>query len=256
MTSTQKESTGAIQLKDDDCLLGRGAFPNEHKGNIAFRATIARFRPSYTATTNRKMKNNIARKAIRAMEESGARFVQRVSGSEDTYEIVSDAVVLEKTKQALRHLERPRGRRRAQAKRAIKQQVSPQPNLPDVAVAQTGIFQNLSTRERQLQDALRVLSSYTQPSPSTLLSTLSVTNALKTPSLGDSSISTLSSLLAMRQRPSIVLPTAEDKLLALLASSRLLAQEKIYPTSLSPSARMLHSAKATSCLESKRQIQI
>ena len=53
------------ELNAEDVLLGRGAGPNEHAGNIKFRMVVAEFKPSYLATTNRKEKNKIARKAVR-----------------------------------------------------------------------------------------------------------------------------------------------------------------------------------------------
>lgn len=104
------DGASVTQILANDVLLGRGAGPNEHKGNIAFRATVAKFKKSYMATTNRKIKNSIARKAIQAIKANKGRFLQRTKESEEVYELADDAVVLEKTKQALRHIDRTKRR--------------------------------------------------------------------------------------------------------------------------------------------------
>ncbi len=102
------DAAAITQISANDVLLGRGAGPNEHKGNIAFRATVSKFKKNYMLTTNRKIKNSIAHKAIRAIKAGNGRFLQRAKGSDDIYELADDAIVLEKTKQALRHVDRTR----------------------------------------------------------------------------------------------------------------------------------------------------
>ena len=104
------DGTTVSQIWANDVLLGRGAGPNEHKGNIAYRATVAEFKKSYMKTTNRKIKNTIAHRVIRAIKASNGRFLQRAKGTEELYELADDAVILEKTKQALRHVDRTKRR--------------------------------------------------------------------------------------------------------------------------------------------------
>jgi hypothetical protein len=100
-----------MEIRANDVLLGRGAGPNEHTGNITFRVIVAKQKAVYMATTNRQEKNKIALKTMRIVKAQKGRFLQKVKDSEandDVYEIADDKVVLEKIKQALRHLDRAR----------------------------------------------------------------------------------------------------------------------------------------------------
>lgn len=93
-----------VTLKPDDVILGRGAGPNEHSGNIAFREIVLDLKPSYNATVNRKMKSHIASKVIKAIRARGGRFLKRAPGREDEVFVLADEdVIVEKAKQALRH---------------------------------------------------------------------------------------------------------------------------------------------------------
>jgi hypothetical protein len=95
------------EIRANDVLLGRGAGPNEHTGNITFRVIVAKQKAVYMATTNRQEKNKIAIKTIQIVRAQKGRFLQKVKDrDDDVYEIADDKVVLEKTKQALRHLNR------------------------------------------------------------------------------------------------------------------------------------------------------
>jgi hypothetical protein len=90
----------------DDVVLGRGAGPNEHAGNIAFREVVNEFKPLYTATINRKAKCQIAQNVLKVVKARRGRFLKRAPGrpdTDETYVLADDEVVLEKAKQALRH---------------------------------------------------------------------------------------------------------------------------------------------------------
>jgi hypothetical protein len=108
--STMDELT---EIGVNDVLLGRGAGPNEHTGNIAFRVIVAKQKAVYMATTNRQEKNKIALKTMQIVQAQKGRFLQkpkeRDGNDDDLYEIAADKVVLEKIKQALRHLDRAKG---------------------------------------------------------------------------------------------------------------------------------------------------
>ena len=102
------------EIRANDVLLGRGAGPNEHTGNIAFRVIVAKQKAFYMATTNRQEKNKIAIKTMKIAQAQKGRFLQKVKdkddkGNDDVYVIAADKVVLEKVKQALRHQDRARG---------------------------------------------------------------------------------------------------------------------------------------------------
>jgi hypothetical protein len=110
---TKKASCTKRRLISDigpnDVLLGRGAGPNEHVGNITFRQIVADHKKAYMTTTNRKIKNQIAKQAIQVVKADNGRFLQKVKDKDgDIYMLADETVVLEKTKQALRHLERPK----------------------------------------------------------------------------------------------------------------------------------------------------
>jgi hypothetical protein len=91
-------------LNPADVVLGRGAGPNDHSGNIAFRELVQELKPSYTATVNRKMKRHIAGKIVQAVKARRGRFLKRAPGhDDDVFVLAEEEVVLEKAKQALRH---------------------------------------------------------------------------------------------------------------------------------------------------------
>jgi len=111
ISNTESDRT-ITEISPRDVLLGMGAGANEHKGNIAFRATVVvRFKSAYMATTNRKTKNQVACKVIKIAEDNNGRFLQKRNSAEELYELADDAVVLEMTKQALRHIERVKRRK-------------------------------------------------------------------------------------------------------------------------------------------------
>jgi hypothetical protein len=91
-------------LHPEDVVLGRGAGPNEHCGNIAFREIVNKYKPEYIGTVNRKSKSHIACKVIRAVKARQGRFLKRAPGrQDDVYVMAEESIVIEKAKQALRH---------------------------------------------------------------------------------------------------------------------------------------------------------
>jgi hypothetical protein len=94
-----------VNLNPADVVLGRGAGPNEHSGNIAFREIVLDLKPTYIATVNRKMKSQIATKVVKAIRARGGRFLKHAPGRDDNVFVLADEdVIVEKAKQALRHL--------------------------------------------------------------------------------------------------------------------------------------------------------
>jgi hypothetical protein len=163
----------------DDVVLGRGAGPNEHAGNIAFRQVVAQFKPSYVATVNRKAKSQIAHKVVHAVKSKRGRFLRRARISSSTSQTTSAApaaaggascdeqeifveaeeeVILEKAKQALRY-----GKRES---RQPWQSLSPSPPPTGATVAP--------------MNSLSVLSSPTPSPPQVGRMTLSTTESSST----------------------------------------------------------------------------
>ena len=129
-------------LRDADCLLGRGTGPNNHRGNVEFRIAVNDLKRAYVATASRKAKKRLVQQAVRSVQQvKNGRFLSKLSKSElkrlklsqpkryerimsqaktdvtnstdDTkanppavavYRIVPDEVAMEKTKQALRYI--------------------------------------------------------------------------------------------------------------------------------------------------------
>eukprot|EP00529_Nitzschia_sp_RCC80_P030371 CAMPEP_0113479980 /NCGR_PEP_ID=MMETSP0014_2-20120614/21611_1 /TAXON_ID=2857 /ORGANISM="Nitzschia sp." /LENGTH=299 /DNA_ID=CAMNT_0000373339 /DNA_START=579 /DNA_END=1474 /DNA_ORIENTATION=+ /assembly_acc=CAM_ASM_000159 len=115
-------------VSSEDVVLGRGAGPNEMAGNIAFRQIVARFKPSYITTVNRKAKSQIAHKVVQTVKSKRGRFLRRarIQGSststssssssgagtdQDIFVEAEQEVILEKAKQALRYGKHDNGRR-------------------------------------------------------------------------------------------------------------------------------------------------
>ena len=129
-------------LRDSDCLLGRGTGPNNHQGNIEFRDAVNDLKRAYVATASRKAKKRLVQEAVQAVQQvKNGRFLSKLTKSElkrlklcqpkryerimenankgstarqndaaispgtiAIYKIVPDEVAMEKTKQALRYI--------------------------------------------------------------------------------------------------------------------------------------------------------
>eukprot|EP00934_Nitzschia_sp_Nitz4_P008768 Nitzschia sp. Nitz4//scaffold158_size52425//24430//25248//NITZ4_006858-RA/size52425-processed-gene-0.29-mRNA-1//-1//CDS//3329537510//8758//frame0 len=151
------------QIGANDVLLGRGAGPNEHSGNVAFRMTIAKFKKTYMATTNRRRKNMIARDAVKAIKATNGRFLQRVDAFSDVFKVADDAVVLEKTKQALRHIERSKRQKSGTASPPTSSPVTSSTcSQPTVQTAQ---LQQLLDLIKLQQQAPKPAAAALSPSP-------------------------------------------------------------------------------------------
>jgi hypothetical protein len=96
------------ELSENDVLLGRGTGPNEHQGNIRFRALVKEILGTTNLPKhNGKAKTKLAIKIINVVKARKGRFLNKVSKSKtvagDLYVVVPDSVALEKTKQSFRH---------------------------------------------------------------------------------------------------------------------------------------------------------
>lgn len=100
------------KLNDDDVLFGRGSGPNDHEGNIRFRALVSERKNEYLATNNRQAKAKIARQIVNEVLSKNGRFLKKAEAAEairggipkgvDAWVLVDDKVTMEKAKQALR----------------------------------------------------------------------------------------------------------------------------------------------------------
>jgi len=130
----KKKNTGefVLEVLPNDVLFGRGSGPNVRKGNIQFRELIKERKQEYLSTNNRRTKLIITSDIISKIYEAGGRFLKKLDDVEaaivlpkvlerlgkkqednfeddfdnheptDVYEIQGAAIVMEKTKQALR----------------------------------------------------------------------------------------------------------------------------------------------------------
>mmetsp|Transcript_8632 Transcript_8632/g.12488 ORF Transcript_8632/g.12488 Transcript_8632/m.12488 type:complete len:407 (+) Transcript_8632:891-2111(+) len=100
------------ELNSSDVLFGRGSGPNDHEGNIRFRALVSERKNEYLATNNRQAKANIAREIVNEVLKKNGRFLKKAPAAEaarggipkgvDVWVRVGDEVTMEKAKQALR----------------------------------------------------------------------------------------------------------------------------------------------------------
>jgi hypothetical protein len=115
-------TSSGTDLRSCDVLLGRGTGPANHPGNIYFRDIVERVKPSYVHTPSRKVKNKLVLQVVNDVKSRGGRFLRKqpLSGSKATgdddadsiiggedegiFEVVTDAVAFEKTKQAIRYV--------------------------------------------------------------------------------------------------------------------------------------------------------
>jgi hypothetical protein len=100
------------QLQVNDVLFGRGSGPNDHEGNIRFRALVGERKAEYLTTNHRQTKTKIARDIVDAVLSQNGRFLKKVESAEakiygipkgiDAWMVVDDETIMEKAKQALR----------------------------------------------------------------------------------------------------------------------------------------------------------
>jgi len=157
----KKKSTGecVLGVLPNDVLLGRGSGPNDHKGNIQFRELIKERKEEYSWTNNRQAKVAIASDIVHQIFQSGGRFLKKLDDAKaanvlpkvlerlrrkqqdnyeedfdnhnprDVYEIQGAAIVMEKTKQALRQGQQkgPKGGRSPTSQRSLTSSQSTTP---------------------------------------------------------------------------------------------------------------------------------
>mmetsp|Transcript_4118 Transcript_4118/g.6061 ORF Transcript_4118/g.6061 Transcript_4118/m.6061 type:complete len:434 (+) Transcript_4118:234-1535(+) len=113
MSKPTLEKDGYVtELNSNDVLFGRGSGPNDHEGNIRFRALVSERKTEYMATSHRQTKAKIAREIVNQVIEKGGRFLKKVEPTEakrmgvskgvDAWCTVDDDTIMEKAKQALR----------------------------------------------------------------------------------------------------------------------------------------------------------
>jgi hypothetical protein len=97
-----------------DVLLGRGTGPNNNQGNVEFRISVEKVRDAYTSTPSRKSKNQIVQKTVEAIKAKRGRFLNKLTKRQIKmagmhqkkvlYEVATNDIAVEKTKQALRYV--------------------------------------------------------------------------------------------------------------------------------------------------------
>ena len=87
-----------------DVIMGRGKGPETHAGNVAFLNEIAKYVPTYYATTSRKIKKQITWDIVSSSHAKGIRFLSRTN-TEDWCEADEESVRV-RVGQSLRYLYR------------------------------------------------------------------------------------------------------------------------------------------------------
>eukprot|EP00934_Nitzschia_sp_Nitz4_P006158 Nitzschia sp. Nitz4//scaffold336_size18528//1656//2615//NITZ4_008774-RA/size18528-snap-gene-0.1-mRNA-1//-1//CDS//3329548289//6148//frame0 len=98
-------------LNAHDVLLGRGTGPNEHIGNVRYRALVREIiEETDMMAWNSTTKRDLAIKIVAAVKSKGGRFVRKATSLGvgaarlgDVYEEVPDSMAYAKTKQSFRH---------------------------------------------------------------------------------------------------------------------------------------------------------
>ena len=85
-SSSKKDMEYLTEIGPHDCLLGRGAGPNEHAGNISFRLVVSKHKKEYMATTNRQVKNLIAQRTIDLIKSKEDESTTEQTKQEETSE--------------------------------------------------------------------------------------------------------------------------------------------------------------------------
>jgi hypothetical protein len=118
-------ATCVTEIQENDVLLGRGTGPNDHPGNVVFRKLIKDQFSSYGTASVRGDKTKMARQAVAFIHNRNGRFLRRLDprevstlmvpersqecgsshqGQEVYLVIDDDRLLIQKTKQAFRHL--------------------------------------------------------------------------------------------------------------------------------------------------------
>jgi hypothetical protein len=101
------------ELGPHDVLLGRGTGPNNNQGNVEFRIAVEKSREAYVSTASRKAKSRIVTKTVQDVKSKEGRFLKKLMRSQikllklphkEVYEVATDDIAVEKTKQALRYV--------------------------------------------------------------------------------------------------------------------------------------------------------
>ena len=149
--------TFTLTAQSEISRLGRGAPIVNNPGNARFRNLIIADREQYISTSRHVVKEEIARKILNAVEEKGGRFLRKIESDSERrrYNVAegqnawveaSDAISIQKVKQALREHKsgEPRMRKRKQSSpgsEVLEKQQKPAsketPTATEVAVAVT-----------------------------------------------------------------------------------------------------------------------
>ena len=107
-------------LNDNDVLFGRGAEASFYIGTQRFRDLIEPKKEAYMRASKHSEKNALAAEIVAAVREKGGRFLRQDETAEPVddiveqgtwYEVNDDKEILKKTKQGLRQMSNPGGKR-------------------------------------------------------------------------------------------------------------------------------------------------
>lgn len=112
MSAAKSDGEVITTLNANDVLFGRGSGPNDHEGNIRFRALVSERKAEYMATNHRQTKAKIARDIVDTVLSKSGRFLKKIEPNDakrfglpkgvDAWTVVDDETIMEKAKQALR----------------------------------------------------------------------------------------------------------------------------------------------------------
>ena len=75
------ETTSIDEIHDQDVVFGRGGFSYSHKGNRLFRRLVSHNHELYHSTNNSYHRQAVATSIVRAIQNTGGRFVKKDNGS-------------------------------------------------------------------------------------------------------------------------------------------------------------------------------
>jgi len=77
MSSKDGQPQYVTELRASDVLFGRGSGPNDHEGNVSFRALVLERKAEYMATNHRQTKAKIARDIVDIVYNANGRFLKK-----------------------------------------------------------------------------------------------------------------------------------------------------------------------------------
>ena len=87
---------------DCDILCGRGGRSNHHPGNKRYRQVVSEMKASYKTIGSKAAKTGLSSAIVDHVYNYGGRFLKKMDGETDKYQVLSVVEGRKKTSQALR----------------------------------------------------------------------------------------------------------------------------------------------------------